>query len=111
MSGVDKGVDEPEEILPTFEKIKRGWDVPQKPDIYGDFTLGRVDHIKETYKLRVIVHYEKKLDAVTLDIEIGGKRTLVSHRVDKRFTHISWTAKNGEVLNAKLYRVKSEINM
>lgn len=105
ISAVEEGERFPKEILPLYQRA-RVEDLPHKPDLWGDFTLGRADHLRDGYKLRVIIYYEKKLDSAIIDAEIGGKRTIVSHRVDSRFRSVSWTAESATVSRAKLYRIK-----
>ncbi len=105
ISWIEKDEKFPKEILPLYERVKVE-DVPHKPDIYGDFTLGRVEQLKDKYKLRVIVRYEKKFDCAVIDAEIGGKRTLVSIRVDSRVKGLSLTTENATVEKEKLYKVK-----
>lgn len=105
ISGIEKDETFPKEILPLYERVKVE-DVPHKPDVYGDFTLGRVEQLKDKYKLRVIVRYEKKFDCAVIDAEIGGKRTLTSIRVNSRFKGLSLTAKCATVESEKLYKVK-----
>ena len=105
ISGIEKDETFPKEILPLYERVKVE-DVPHKPDVYGDFTLGRVEQLKDKYKLRVIVRYEKKFDCAVIDAEIGGKRTLTSIRVNSRFKGLSLTTKNATVESEKLYKVK-----
>ena len=103
----DVGKDEkyPQEIVPLYLRAQKET-LPHKPDLWGDFAIGRAEHLKENYKLRVIVYYEKKFDSVIIDAEIGGKRTIVSNRVEQRFTSLSWVLENAELKNAKLFRVK-----
>ncbi len=105
ISGVEKEEKYPKEILPLYLRAQQET-LPQKPDLWGDFAIGRAEHLKENYKLRVIVYYEKKFDSVIIDAEIGGKRTIVSNRVEQRFSAFSWTTDNAAVKNIKLYRIK-----
>ena len=105
ISGIEKDETFPKEILPLYERVKVE-DVPHKPDVYGDFTLGRVEQLKDKYKLRVIVRYEKKFDCAVIDAEIGGKRTLTSIRVNSLFKGLFLTTKCATVESEKLYKVK-----
>jgi len=105
ISGVEKDEEYPKEILPLYLRAKKE-ELPHKPDLWGDFSIGRAEHLKEKYKLRVIVYYEKKFDSVIIDAEIGGKRTIVSNRAEQRFNAFSWTMQNAKVENVKLYRIK-----
>lgn len=105
ISAIEKDEFYPQEILPLYERVKVE-DVPSKPDIYGDFTLGRVDHIDKPYTLRAVLHYEKKLGCAVVDVEIGGKRTLVSIRVDSVFHGVAWHLENAEISSKKLWKVK-----
>lgn len=105
MSFIEKKDRYPQEILPLYERVKVE-EVPNKPDVWGDFTLGRVDHIGEKYLLRVILRYEKKFGCAVVDAEIGGKRTLVSIRADSLINGIEWQTENAEILSKTLYKVK-----
>lgn len=104
ISNVEKGETYPKEILPLYLRAQTE-ELPHKPDIWGDFTLGRVDNIQQAYRLRVIIYYEPKLGASIIDAEIGGKRTLVSNRIDQTFCGISWALENAEIKNKKIYKI------
>lgn len=108
ISRVEKSEAYPREILPLYLRAREE-EIPHCSDIWGDFSIGRAEHLKENYKLRVIVYYEKKFDSVILDAEIGGKRTIVSNRIEQRFKSFSWITQNAMVRNVKLYRINSAV--
>ncbi len=106
ISEVAKNEQYPPYIQPLYIRANSKDGVPHQPTIYGDFTLGRVETIKNEYKIRVIAYYEKKFDSVVIDAEIGEKRTLFSNRVETNFSSLSWTTENATVSKATLYKIK-----
>ena len=96
-------------IKPLHEEILNGAnkkDVQTSHYLSEDFCLPKADCLKNSYKVKMIIYYEKKLGGVIIDAEIGGKRTLVSNRVEKRFKTLSWVTEQAELSNAKLYQIK-----
>lgn len=106
ISEVAKNEQYPPYIQPLYIRANSKDGVPHQPTIYGDFTLGRVQTIKNEYKIRVIAYYEKKFNSVVIDAEIGEKRTLFSNRVETNFSSLSWTTENATVSKATLYKIK-----
>ena len=106
ISEVEKNEQYPPYIQPLYIRANSKDGVPHRPTIFGDFTLGRVETIQNEYKIRVIAYYEKKFDSVTIDAEIGEKRTLFSNRVETNFSKLAWSSERATVTKAKLYKIK-----
>ena len=109
ISNVDRSEKFAPTILPLYEAVNTGEDPEKYPfrhDGSRDFAIGRLDHLKETFKLRVVIYYEKKFDSVVIDAEIDGKRTIISNRTEERYHGIAFDLERAEIENAKLYLVK-----
>ncbi len=95
--------DSNERILPLYELVKQGKGDKKSEKIHKkgvNFSIGQVDTIQEPYKLKIQLYYEPKSDSVYLDCEISEKRTIVSNRVDQRFSKVSFDVKNGTIENS-----------
>lgn len=98
--------DSEEEILPFCELVKHGDVATKKQHRYGgNFAIGQVDTIGQSYKLKIVLYYEQKTDSVILDCEIGEKRTLISNRVNERYSKVSFETQNGEIENISAYEL------
>lgn len=83
-----KANETPKEILPmyraikTVEQTKFGFDIEPEdlPHRCGDFAIAHVRYPKDTFKVRVMVYYFKKMDCTIIDTEIAGTRTLLTNR-------------------------------
>ena len=54
-----------------------------------DFTIANVRGLDKPYTVRIIEHYDRKMNATLIDAEIAGERTIISHRVGARITHVT----------------------
>ncbi len=100
--------DSEEEILPLYELVKQETHEIKTDKIHNNginFAIGKVDTIQKPYKVKLQIYYEKKLDSVIVDCEIGEKRTIISNRVRQRFSKIEFTAKNGEIKGLLAYEL------
>ena len=44
--------------------------------------------MKKPYTVRIIQHFEEKMNAFLIDAEIGGERTIISNRVGARIGEV-----------------------
>lgn len=72
-----------------------------------DFAIAHVCELRETYQLRLLLHYEEKSDSLILDAEIGGGRTMISNRTDFRAAQIQFLMEAAEIRDLKLYEIIS----
>ncbi len=100
--------DSEDEVLPLYQIVNEGKD----RDVIGNlhfqgenFAIGQVDTIQKSYKVKIQVYYEKKLDNVILDCEIGEKRTIVSNRVNQKYSEIKVRSDNGTLSNIMVYEM------
>ena len=104
-------------ILPAHEAVKT---LPQdnyNPWTFGDlhagsrnFAIANVDVMKEPFTLKVVQHFSRKMNAVIIDAEINGQRTLVTNRVNVKIQKIALTAKGEgvKVTNLKIFKGDEE---
>lgn len=59
-----------------------------------NFALGKVDFVDKQYATKMRIYYEKKIDGVIIDCEIGGNRTIVSNRVGQTFFEVKFDCEN-----------------
>lgn len=100
--------DDEDEVLPLYRIVNEGKDRFATGDLHFNgvnFAIGQVDNVQEPYKVRIMLHYEKKTDSPIIDCEIGGKRTIVSNRVNQKFSKICLEAIDGEIKTVKLYEL------
>lgn len=70
-----------------------------------DFSLAKMDMLKNEYTLRLIVHYEQKTGDVFIDAELGGKRTLASARVGLKVTSLTLLSKHAALKDVALFEL------
>lgn len=93
------------------EEIKALYEfLPELPDENvhtnsHDFAIAHVRELTEEYRLRMLIHYEKKTDSFLLDAEIGGGRTMISNRADCRAETIQFLMEQAEITDLKLYKI------
>ena len=58
--------------------------------------------LDKPYTVRIIEHYDRKMNATLIDAEIAGERTIISHRVGARITHVTAESVDG----AKITRME-----
>ncbi len=67
-----------------------------------DFSIVKVHELENKYRLKMIIHYEKKSGDITVDAEIVGGRTFISNRPYFRAENIKILAENAEIRDLKL---------
>lgn len=67
-----------------------------------DFTIANVRGLDKPYTVRIIEHYDRKMNATLIDAEIAGERTIISNRVGARITHVTAESVDG----AKITRME-----
>ena len=53
-----------------------------------NFSIANVECAKKPYTVRIIQHFEGKMNAFLIDAEIGGERTIISNRVGARISEV-----------------------
>lgn len=99
----------PNKIAPAYKFVCEGKFIHEIADIHynsRNFSIGKADNLVGEYKIKVMIYYEEKFDSYIIDAEIGGKRTIISNRVEEYFNKISWNTLNANIHNAKIYKVK-----
>lgn len=71
-----------------------------------DFAIAHVQELTAEYRLRLLIHYEKKTDSFLLDVEIGGGRTMISNRAYCRAEMIRFLVEQADVTDLKLYEIE-----
>ena len=66
-----------------------------------NFSIANVDCAKKPYTVRIIQHFEEKMNAFLIDAEIGGARTIISNRVGARIGEV----KAGTLGGARITRM------
>ncbi len=103
-----------EDILPIDEYIKTLDDsikyfYEYGPDIHWyshNFAIKNVEEIKEKYLLKGILYYEEKEDCHILDVEIAGKRTMISARGDFKAQKVSFVADDKAIGNIEIFEMQ-----
>lgn len=109
ISNFKNGEKYPKIIAPAYKSVVGGEDIRKLPNIHYDsrnFSIGKADNLVGEFKVKVIIYYEQKFGSYVIDAEIGGKRTIVSNRVDEVFSKISFECDNAEIINSQLYKIK-----
>ena len=97
-----------DEVLPLYRIVNEGKDRDAIGNLHFqgvNFAIGQVDNIQKPYKVRIQLHYEKKSDNAFIDCEIGEKRTIVSDRVNQRFSKVSFEAFGGKIKDVAIFEL------
>lgn len=70
-----------------------------------NFSIANVDCVKKPYTVRIIQHFEEKMNAFLIDAEIGGERTIISNRVGARIGEVKAETSGG----AKITRMDGSV--
>lgn len=74
-----------------------------------DFAVVNVRELLTEYKLKMILHYEKKSDSLIIDAEIGGGRTFISNRMYFTASKIKFLCDDAEIKALKLCVMGKEV--
>ena len=70
-----------------------------------DFSIANVCGLDTPFTVRILAHFDRKMNAVLIDAEIAGERTIISNRVGARIHTVAATTSDG----AKITRMEGYI--
>ena len=70
-----------------------------------DFSIANVCGLDTPFMVRILAHFDRKMNAVLIDAEIAGERTIISNRVGARIHTVAATTSGG----AKITRMEGYI--
>ena len=70
-----------------------------------DFSIANVRGLDTPFTVRILAHFDRKMNAVLIDAEIAGERTIISNRVGARIHTVAATTSGG----AKITRMEGYI--
>ena len=89
-------------IKPVYQRTDAG--DPNRfdntPSQSHNFTLPNAECLKIPYTVRIIQYYDRKMNSVIIDAEIGGCRTIVSNRTGESWESVSVMAENDAVVSS-----------
>lgn len=102
------------EILPMDEKIKTLDENYKRfyqceDDVHWithNFAIKNVEELKENYTVKGILYYEEKEGCNVLDIEISGKRTMISVRDDFVAESVSFISDNANINRIEIFEMQ-----
>ena len=93
------------EYIPEMPKERTGSDQIPSGNVHTnthDFAIAKVRELSAEYKLKIILHYEKKSDSLVIDAEIGGGRTFISNRMYFKAATLKFLCEDAEITDLKL---------
>ena len=70
-----------------------------------DFSIANVRGLDTPFTVQILAHFERKMNAVLIDAEIAGERTIISNRVGAQIHTVVATTSGG----AKITRMEGYI--
>lgn len=84
--------------------------VADLPVYSRNFSISHLMGLDSAFPLRVLLRYSRKTQATYIDVEIGGRRTMLSGRNGLRVSHLLTQVRGGAAIkNAKLSRLKHRV--
>lgn len=83
-------------IAPIHEKIRECFQEQNNPWTFTDthvetrnFSIANVCGLDKPFTVRILQHFDRKMNAVLIDAEIAGERTIISNRVGARIRTVT----------------------